>query len=220
MKRIFPLLLLCAVLAGCIPQAHQSPAPETPPAAVTAPAPTPTPEPTLTPAPEPAPTSEPISPEELEFSIVIGEALLVPGRQSGAFPWGTELEADSETYWNMDGFYGFTLACGEGLYLVGSHPEKHVETTENGFLTGIENQNTDYKTYRGAYIGMSLEDFLELYPEAEQMNTGRIGLVYSYTDEVHCGFDLLGFSFEDDLLVKFWYHNGMDGWNPSPPMGW
>lgn len=203
MKRIFPLLLLCAVLAGCTPQSHHPPVPETPPAAVTAPAPTP--------APEPTPTSEPISPEKLEFSIVIDDKLLILGIQDGKFPWGSELEADNQKFWSMDGFDSFSFTCGENLTLGGLCLEAE-GTENNGNLTRIENRNPDYKTYRGAYIGMPLEDFLALYPEAEQINTGGIGLAYSYTDEVHCGFDAIRFNFENDLLVEFKLSNGLDGW--------
>ncbi len=165
---------------------------------------------------------EPPSSAGLEFSIVIGDQLLTLGEQSGEFPWGTDLEADSEVYWNMDGFYSFAIDCGEGLQLAGLRREKSVETTENGSLTGFDNRKPDYKTYRGAYIGMSLEEFQALYPEAYLMSSAP-EVIYAYNDEPNCGFKILCFVFEDDLLVRFYANNGVDGWNlqsPIDPLIW
>ena len=203
MKWKIALLILCSILlamAGCQTQPQTS---ETPPAAVTTPSPAPTPEST--------PTVETISPEKLEFSIMIGDKPLTLGKQSGTFPWGVDLESDSEEYWSSDGFHCFTLTCGSKLRIQGSCQEKNTETTENGWLDRIENQNSNYKTYRGAYIGMLVEDFLVLYPEAYRMESVP-EVIYSYTDEPHCGFYALRFTFENDLLVNFWLVDGMDGW--------
>ena len=205
MKRIFPLLLLCAVLAGCTPQSHHPPVPETPPAAVAAPAPTP--------APEPTPTSEPISPEKLEFSIVIDDKLLILGIQDGKFPWGSELEADNQKFWSMDGFDSFSFTCGENLTLCGLCLEAK-GTESNGNLTGFDNRNPDYKTYRGAYIGMSLEELCALYPEAYLM-TSDPEVIYCYNDGAT---KALCFVLEDDLLVKYYCNNGIDGFNFRSPI--
>lgn len=208
-RQLLSLAALCAFLlpmVGCAKQAAETPVPTTSQAAVT---PMPTPEPTSAPTPEPTSTKEPISPAELEFSIVIGDQILTLGEQSGEFPWGTDLEADSEEYWSSDGFHSFELTCGADLLLGGFRPEKYVETTENAILRTIENRNPDYKTYRGAYIGMSLEDFLELYPDAEEVSSERR---YDYVDPPNCFLKQLVFYFEGNQLVEFKIAHGVDDW--------
>lgn len=210
-RQLLSLAALCAFLlpmVGCAKQAAESPSPAPSQAAAPTQMPEPTPTPTSEPTPEPTPTKEPISPAELEFSIMIGDKTLTLGVQDGEFPWGTELELDSEEYWSSDGFHGFEFTCGENLTLGGLCLEAK-GTEKNGSLTRIENRNPDYKTYRGAYIGMTLEDFLELYPDAEEVSSG---CRYDYIDPPNCFLDQLVFYFEEDRLVEFKLGNGIDGW--------
>lgn len=174
-------------------------------------------DPATTPEPTPEPTAAPTEEErkaaELEFSIVIGDKTLTLGVQDGEFPWGTELEADSKEFWSMDGFHSFEFTCGENLTLCGLCLEAK-GTESNGNLTGFDNRNPDYKTYRGAYIGMSLEELCALYPEAYLM-TSNPEVIYCYNDGAT---KALCFVFEDDLLVKYYCNNGIDGFNFRSPI--
>ncbi len=212
MKRVGSLCLICGLLValgGCgvreaeitlIPTLSPSQAVVTP---ATEPTPPTTPEPIL------EPTLKPPTLAEMEFSIVVGAQTLTLGEQAGAFPWGTELEADSERYWSSDGFPSFELTCGEGLLLGGFRPEKSIETTENAILRTIENRSPNYKTYRGAYVGMSMEDFQALYPDAEEISSGHR---YDYTDPPNCFLKQIVFYFEENQLVEFRIVIGVDDW--------
>ena len=215
-RQLLSLAALCAFLlpmVGCAKQAAESPSPAPSQAAAPTQMPEPTPTPTSEPTPEPTSTKEPISPAELEFSIVIGDKTLTLGVQDGEFPWGTELEADSKEFWSMDGFHSFEFTCGENLTLCGLCLEAK-GTESNGNLTGFDNRNPDYKTYRGAYIGMSLEELCALYPEAYLM-TSDPEVIYCYNDGAT---KALCFVLEDDLLVKYYCNNGIDGFNFRSPI--
>ena len=202
-------------LAGCGERGMESPTP--PPSQAVTPTPTPEPTPTPTPEPTPEPTAAPTEEErkaaKLEFSIMIGDKALTLGVQDGEFPWGTELEADSEEYWSSDGFDCFSFTFGENLTLCGLCLEAK-GTESNGNLTGFDNRNPDYKTYRGAYIGMSLEELCALYPEAYLM-TSDPEVIYCYNDGAT---KALCFVLEDDLLVKYYANNGIDGFNFRSPI--
>lgn len=146
---------------------------------------------------------EEFDPYSEEFTILVdGESLSI-GMQEGSFPWGTSLEEESAEYWSSDGFDGFEIICTDGTILSGLR-EEGAPDAENGLLNRIETTNAAYETYRGVYAGMTLEEVLEHYPEAERVEADEC--VYEFSGEMY-GLSAIYFTFEDDLLISLEIEN-------------
>lgn len=145
-----------------------------------------------------------------EFSVWIDGQSLKLGAQTGTFPWGTALQAKGSRTWSSDGFACFEIVCEDGTILQGLRREG-AEDEADGTITQITTENPAWQTWRGAYIGMPLDEFLALYPDAARReNAGPGDHSYSYSDELP-GSNQLVVWFESGTLSSFTLANGLDG---------
>lgn len=148
-----------------------------------------------------------------EFSIFIEGTPLCLGRQTGAFPWGTNLRQTNCIFYHSDGFTCFKILCEDGTILEGVNPND-LASTENATILKIRPDSPIYPTYRGARIGMTVEDVLKLYPEAEYEENYD----YAPNEAAYCfttpdsGFDQVFFWFVDSKLNQIILADGMDGY--------
>lgn len=150
------------------------------------------------------------NPFSKEFSLQVNGQTLGLGQQSGNFPWGTDLQEKESNFWNTDGFDCFKIACEDGTVLSGLRKDGMDDATD-GMIFSIATKNPSWQTYRGAYVGMSLQDVLALYPEAiHRDNTDPGENSYSYTSN-SSGFSEIIFYFENDGLVSIIIKNSIDG---------
>lgn len=152
-------LLLCTACGEQTPAASQ---PETPQTQTEEPETPETPETEVVPDLEKEP-----DPWSKEFSVLVDGQQLKLGRQTGAFPWDTSLEKRSVEYETEGQYDTFEIECVGETELSGLRAQGQ-ETEADGLLTEIDTEDSAIKTYRGAYVGMSMEDVLTLYPEADQ----------------------------------------------------
>ena len=148
-----------------------------------------------------------------EFSILIEGAPVCLGLQTGTFPWGTNLRQTNCIFWRSDGFTCFKILCEDGTIIKGINPNS-IESTENATIMEIYPDGSVYPTYRGARIGMTIEDVLALYPEAEykeHYDYTPDEAAYSFTTP-DTGFNQIVFGFEDNRLSQIILVNGMDGY--------
>ncbi|MBQ6807904.1 MAG: hypothetical protein IJP07_01900 [Firmicutes bacterium] len=143
-----------------------------------------------------------------EFSIPTNAENLQLGEQSGTFPWGTSLRLAEAEYDSADGFDTFRITCTDGTVLEGLRAEGMEDETD-GTLLSISTDNPAIQSYRGAYIGMTVEEFKELYPEAEYEDKTDTPY-YKYSNEAS-GVSQIVFWFENNTLASFMIVNGIDG---------
>jgi len=148
---------------------------------------------------------------EFTFTHRPSRTVLGLGQFSGKFPWGTGLESVSTQYWSSDGFDCFSFACADGTFLKGLRLDGSKDETD-GNLLELQIVTPEWETCRGAFIGMPLEDFLLLYPDAIRRTQTEPGdFSYSYTNS-NTGFNQLIFSFEENILTTIIAANGIDGY--------
>jgi len=122
-----------------------------------------------------------VSPWSEEFSLRQDGQAVGLGTQTGAFPWNTQLKADGVEFWRADGRDYFAITCKDGTAFRGTRHEGTADTS-NGQILKLYTENPAWDTYRGAHVGMDLEDVLSLYPEAEAVYDGhRDAGAYQYT---------------------------------------
>lgn len=138
-----------------------------------------------------------------EFSLLDDSGALRLGTQQGAFPWGTAAQSDRIDFWRSGGRNFFEIACADGSEIRGIRQEG-VADTSNGLLMEIRTKNPEWKTWRGASVGMSMEDALTLYPEAVAVyDAHREPGAYRYTySSVKSGssVSVLSFTFTNSVL--------------------
>ena len=145
-----------------------------------------------------------------EFSLKLEDATLALGQQSGAFPWGTAMEEKSSRFWSADGSNGFEVVAKDGTKIRGTREESTGDTTDADLFL-IVTKSRDWQTYRGAYVGMSMDKVLALYPEAVRRDGDGPGVTaYEYTTEETFFYQLI-FNFEKDKLAEITLANGIDG---------
>lgn len=148
------------------------------------------------------------APYSKEFSIKSDSGTLQLGEQTGAFPWESGLEQQEIHYSSSDGFDRFDIRCTDGTVLGGLRQEG-AETEEDGALSYVETSNPDFATYRGASVGMTQEEVLALYPEAEVFEPAEpvVGrMEYEFSGE-QFGMTSIVFSFQDGVLAKIRMEN-------------
>ena len=148
---------------------------------------------------------DPYSPE---FSLKSDSGMLQLGEQSGEFPWESGLTAQNISYVSMDGFHSAKILCTDGTVLGGLR-QKNVESTNDLLLTDVETGSQMFVTYRGAAVGMTLEEVLALYPEArefelEPSKAGAAGYVFSGEQY---GMTCMEFLFQDGVLTGIHMYN-------------
>ncbi len=152
----------------------------------------------------PEQTVEPeLNPYSQEFSVKSDGGVLQLGEQTGAFPWQSGLEQQEVSYSSSDGFDIFEILCTDGTKLSGFRGEG-METEENGLLDYVQTTNPAFATYRGAAVGMTQEEVLALYPEAEAYEPTEPvpgGTEYEFSGEEY-GMTSMEFSFRDGVLAE------------------
>ena len=132
-------------------------------------------------------------------------------RQSGGFPWSTGLKEAEHNFWSGDGFDCFSFTCTDGTALTGLRAEG-VTDERDGTLLTIETASSDWLTPRGAFVGMDLDEFLTLYPDAVRRVNVSVGdHSYVYQEDDSPGFFQLLFTFEKNTLTSISIGNGIDG---------
>ena len=99
----------------------------------------------------------------------------------------------------------------DGTFLKGLRLDGAKDETD-GNLLELQIVTSEWETCRGAFVGMPLEDFLLLYPDAiRRTQAGPGDFSYSYTNS-STGFNQLIFSFEEYILTTIIAANGIDGY--------
>ena len=145
-------------------------------------------------------------PWSAEFSLTRDDGSVGLGAQEGAFPWGTGLEVSNRNFWRSGGQDFFEITGADGSQFKGTR-QGGMADTSNGFLLEIRTQNPDWRTLRGACVGMSMEEVLALYPEASaEYDAHREAGSYRYTYcgavEKFSGFSRISFTFEQNILTS------------------
>ncbi|MBR0282661.1 MAG: hypothetical protein IJQ81_13945 [Oscillibacter sp.] len=138
-----------------------------------------------------------------EFSLTRENGAAKLGVQSGAFPWKTGLKSESVGFWRNSGEDFFEITGADGSLFSGTRQEGAADTS-NGLLLEIRTQNPDWRTWRGAFVGMPMDEALALYPEAlavydAHREAGVYRYTYSGTRDAD-GFSQITFSFEKSTL--------------------
>lgn len=196
MKKALALLMVLASLLACTAcGTKESPQPQEPD--------------TQTAIETPQEPEEPeFDPYSQEFSVKSDSGVLQLGDQTGTFPWESGLEQQEIHYSSMDGFNLFDIRCTDGTVLHGLR-EEGAETEDNGLLTSVKTSNPDFATYRGASVGMTQEEVLALYPEAEAFEPTEPvpgGEEYEFSGEQY-GMTSMEFSFRDGVLTEIRMQN-------------
>jgi len=88
-----------------------------------------------------------------------------------------------------------------------------VTDERDGTLLTIETASSDWLTPRGAFVGMDLDEFLTLYPDAvRRVNVSPGDHSYTYQEDDRPGLNQILFTFEDDTLTSISIGNGIDGY--------
>ncbi len=146
-------------------------------------------------------------PWSAEFALTRDEGTVGLGAQKGAFPWESGLDTRNVSFWRSGGEDFFEITGADGSQFMGKRQDGMADA-QNGLLLEIRTQNPDWRTLRGAAVGMSMEEVLSLYPEASvEHDAHREAGFYRYTysgteDDRTSGFSRIAFTFENDALVS------------------
>lgn len=140
-----------------------------------------------------------------EFSLSRDGAAVGLGVQDGAFPWGAKVTVKQSAYWRNGGRGFFEITGDDGSVFRGVRKEGTADAL-NGVLLEMYTENPDWRTRRGAAVGMSLEDTLSLYPEAQaEYDAHREPGSYRYTYASARGANgssLISFVFRNNALAS------------------
>lgn len=148
-----------------------------------------------------------------EFSLLIEDSSLCLGPQTEEFPWETTLQQANCIFYHNDGFTCFKILCEDGTIIEGINPDS-IESTENATIMEISIATPVYSTYRSVRVGMTVEEVLALYPEAEYKEYYDYApgeAAYSFTTP-DTGFHQIFFWFVDNKLCQIILADGMDGY--------
>lgn len=145
-------------------------------------------------------------PWSAEFALTCGEASVGLGAQEGAFPWNTGLETRNISFWRSGGEDFFAITGADGSQFSGTRRDGMADACD-GLLLEIRTENPDWQTARGVCVGMSMEETLSLYPEAQaeydaHRAAGSYRYTYSGTESGRAsGFSRIAFTFEQNVLT-------------------
>ena len=139
-----------------------------------------------------------------EFSLTREDGAAGLGAQTGAFPWKTGLKSGQADFWRDAGEDFFEITAADGSLFSGTRQDGAADTS-NGLLLEIRTENPDWRTWRGAFVGMPMDETLALYPEAlaiydAHREAGAYRYTYSSAPDA-AGFSRITFSFEENTLA-------------------
>ena len=155
-------------------------------------------------------------PWSAEFALTRDDGAAVGlGVQEGAFPWNSGLEARESAFRRSGGQDFFDISADDGSEFSGTRRDG-VADESGGLLLEIRTANPEWKTRRGAYAGMSMEETLALYPEAAaEYDAHREAGSYRYTysgtkKDKTSGISRITFLFEDNVLASMALYHAAD----------